>query len=119
MKKIVLYSLVLFLIQSCTITKYSDLNEEKYNCSNDITFWKNYEDTIQIKFVGIDSSIFKGKDYKMIADSLFWEGMGMGKYGRRDIINKNTGYTYRIIFNNKDYNNKTVPYDTLLYFEMY
>lgn len=108
--------LVVFTIQSCNT--FSKVKETEYECANDLTYWGGYEDTIQIKFVGVDSSIFKGKNYKVIADSLFWEGMGMGKYGRRDVMSKDTGRIHRIIFENEDYDYQVLPYDTLLYFRV-
>jgi hypothetical protein len=105
MKKIVLYSLTLFLIQSCTVFK------NKPNCSQDIVDLINYEDTIKVEFRGVDSLIFKDKDYKHIADSLLWNYNNI--YMRIDVKNIHTGYIHRIVFNRSTFD--LYPYDKVNY----
>jgi hypothetical protein len=112
MKKLIILGFTAFLIQSCTVTKYSNIDEEVYNCSNDITYWKNYEDTIRIEFVGVDSSIFKGKNYKMIADSLNW--IENDKYSHYDVQNIETGEIHRVIWSKAKYDTIS-PFDTTKY----
>lgn len=106
MKKILLYSLTVFLIQSCTVLK------TKSNCSQDIKDLINYEDTIQIEFVGVDSSIFKDKNYKIVADSLFWNQIN--NYGKYDVMDLNTQSIHRIIYPRKKFDSE-LPFDTLKY----
>jgi hypothetical protein len=88
MKKLSITSLLFCLLLSC--------KSQVKSCEQSLVNWKNYEDTIQIEFVGIDSSIFKGKDYHYVADSLFWNHNGI--YHRYDIKNIETGKIHRIIF---------------------
>jgi hypothetical protein len=90
MKKVLLYGLTVFLIQSCTVS------EHKPNCNQDITDLINYEDTIKVEFKGIDSLVFKNKDYKHTADSLMANHNDV--YMRIDVQNIHTGYIHRIVF---------------------
>jgi len=90
MKKILLFGLTVCLIQSCTVFK------QKPNCGQDITDLVNYEDTIKVEFKGIDSLVFKNKDYKHVADSLMANHNDV--YMRIDVQNIHTGYIHRIVF---------------------
>ena len=83
------------------------------NCDQTLINWRNYEDTIKIEFVGIDSSIFKGKDYHYVADSLFWNHNGV--YHRYDIKNIKTGEIHRVIFERQKYRNGVRPFNVLLF----
>jgi hypothetical protein len=105
MKKLIILGFASFLIQSCTVFKH------KPNCSQDIVDLINYEDTIKIEFRGVDSLIFKDKDYKHIADSLLWNHNNM--YMRIDVKNIHTGYIHRIVFNRSTFDN--YPYDEVNY----
>jgi len=106
MKKLIILGAVLINIMSCTaqITK----------CEQGLIDWKNYEDTIKIEFIGIDSSIFKGKNYKIVADSLFFKTGG--EYRKWDLKNIQTGYIHRIWFERKKYNYPdNLPFDPTIY----
>jgi hypothetical protein len=105
MKKALLYSLTVFLIQSCTVFKH------KHDCSRDIVDLINYEDTIKVEFKGIDSLVFKNKDYKHISDSLMINHNDI--YMRIDVQNIHTGYIHRIVFNRGAFNR--YPYDEVNY----
>jgi len=108
MKKLVMLSLVVLTLQSCGIFKKV---EKKETCSQDIINWINYEDTIQVEFKGIDSLLFKGKDYKKISDSLMW--YDNGHYMKIDVQNRQTGYIHRIVFKRDQFEH--YPYDIELY----
>jgi hypothetical protein len=105
MKKLIILGIVLINTISCIA--------QKTECEQGLQNWINYEDTIKIEFVGIDSSIFKGKDYKLVADSLFFKTMD--KYRKWDIKNIQTGYIHRIWFERAKYNPSNLPYDSTIY----
>jgi hypothetical protein len=105
MKKTLLFGLTVCLIQSCTVFK------QKSNCSQDITDLVNYEDTIKVEFKGIDSLVFKNKDYKHVADSLM--ANHNDAYMRIDVQNIHTGYIHRIVFSRGTFNR--YPYDGVNY----
>jgi len=104
MKKLVMFSLVALTIQSCGVFKKV---EKKETCSQDIINWINYEDTIQVEFKGVDSSLFKGKDYKKVSDSLMW--YDNGHYMSIDVQNIKTRYIHRIVFKRDQF--ERFPYD--------
>jgi hypothetical protein len=108
MKKLIILGAVLINTISCIA--------QKTECEQGLQNWINYEDTIKIEFVGIDSSIFKGKDYKLVADSLFFKTMD--KYRKCDIRDIQTGYIHRIWFERKKYNLNNLPYDPTIYEEV-
>ena len=105
MKKALLYSLAVLLIQSCTVFKH------KPDCGQDIVNLVNYEDTIKVEFKGIDSLVFKNKDYKHVADSLMYNHNNV--YMRIDVQNIHTGYIHRIVFSRGTFNR--YPYDEINY----
>jgi hypothetical protein len=105
MKKLLITSLLFCSFLSC--------KSQNKSCEQSLINWRNYEDTIQIEFVGIDSSIFKGKDYKHIADSLFWNHNEI--YHRYDIKNIKTGEIHRVIFERQKYKNGVRPFNVLLF----
>ena len=105
MKKALLYSLTVLLIQSCTVFKH------KPDCGQDIVNLVNYEDTIKVEFKGIDSLVFKNKDYKYVADSLMYNHNNV--YMRIDVQNIHTGYIHRIVFSRGTFNR--YPYDEINY----
>lgn len=104
MKKILIISLLFCSFLSC--------KSQNKGCEQSLVNWRNYEDTIQIEFVGIDSSIFKGKNYHSVADSLFWNHNEI--YHRYDIKNLKTGKIHRVIFERKKYF-YVRPFDELLF----
>ena len=103
-----MFGLVALTIQSCGVFRKV---EKKETCSQDIVRWINYEDTIQRVFLGVDSSLFKGKDYKKVSDSLFYNDNG--HYMRIDVKNLKTGYIHRIVFKRDQFEH--YPYDEELY----
>ena len=105
MKKVLLYSLTVLLIQSCTVFKH------KPDCGQDIVNLVNYEDTIKVEFKGIDSLVFKNKDYKHVADSLMYNHNNV--YMRIDVQNIHSGYIHRIVFSRGTFNR--YPYDEINY----
>jgi len=128
MKKLIILGAVLINMTSCIIQKneykqslteledYKDENEiqaQRNECAQTLIDLRNYEDTIKIEFIGIDSSIFKGKNYRMVSDSLLWDDSG--KYSRYDLQNIQTGYIYRIIFEGNKYDYDYQLYDRNIY----
>jgi hypothetical protein len=105
MKKLIILGSTIFLIQSCTVFKH------EHDCSQSITNLINYEDTIKVEFKGIDSLIFKNKNYKHVADSLLWNYNNI--YMRIDVKNIRTGYIHRIVFNRNVFDR--YPYDEINY----
>ena len=105
MKKLIILGFAAFLIQSCTVFKH------KPNCGQDIVDLINYEDTIKVEFKGIDSLIFKNKNYKHVADSLMYNHNDV--YMRIDVQNIHTGCIHRIVFSRGTFNR--YPYDEVNY----
>ena len=105
MKKLIILGAVLINTMSCIA--------QKTECEQGLQNWITYEDIIKIEFVGIDSSIFKGKDYKLVADSLFFDDIG--GYHRYDIKNIQTGYIHRVVFQRRYFNYNHLPYDSTIY----
>lgn len=92
MKKILVTGLLFCSFLSCK----SQITE----CGQNLKDWKAYEKAIQIKFVGIDSTIFKGKNYYQTADSLFWNQNGT--YHRYDFKSLKTGEIFRVVFKREE-----------------
>ena len=109
MKKILIVSLLLGSLTSCKAQKEPGL----IMCEQSLIDRKIYEDTIRIEFVGIDSLIFKGKNYRHVADSLFF--LPSDAYVRRDIRNIKTGEIHRIVYERKKYDYINKPYDIKIY----
>jgi len=110
MKKILILGLLLSSLTQCK----AQTNDKVYNCEQSLTHWRNYEDTICVEFIFIDSSIFKGKNYRDVADSLFWSDNV--RYHKRDIRNIKTGEIHRVIWDNRFAENfDLIPYDRTIY----
>lgn len=90
MKKLLIISLSFCSFLSCKSQIVENLNN-----------FRIYEDTIQIEFVGVDSLIFKNKDYHYTADSLRY--LCSGVYNWYDVQNLKTGKVHRIIFERKKF----------------
>jgi hypothetical protein len=106
MKKVIIFSFIALTIQSCNV--FSKI--EKTQTCNKIDYL-NYEDTIQVEFKGIDSILFKGKNYRKVCDSLFWDGDGL--YMRIDVQEIKTGYIHRICFKKDAF--ERYPYNSELF----
>ena len=123
MKKLVMLSLVVLTLQSCSLVKkidntcyriywtckfnYWDWDWKRhhgeikeYHCEESIKNAMIYEDTIEKIFLCVDSSIFKNKNLNIVDDSL--SRIANDDIYSADLLNNNTGYIFRVWYNIKN-----------------
>ena len=108
MKKLVILCLVVLIIQSCSFKQkynryqYSDnksfdtLSFQTHDCSQMVTHYLNYEDTIKRVYLGVDSTIFPINNRRHFEDSLAWSTKD--NITKCDIRDNRNGYIFRVWF---------------------
>jgi hypothetical protein len=65
MKKLIMFGLVALAIQSCGVLKKTKEKTVEHDCGAEALY--SYWDTIDVEFIGFDSSLFKGRVYREVA----------------------------------------------------
>ena len=112
MKKLILFSFIALSIQSCSVLYPLKYKFKKEHCSDDGKEFIEFNQTVPVQFIGIDSSVFKGKNYNYVADSLYFNHIN--EYGQRVLQDRVTQKIHKIVFEVKDFEN-TTPYDRTKY----
>lgn len=118
MKKVIIFSFIALTIQSCGLLKKNTV--EHNHCSEELEALYSFWDTVDVEFIGVDSSLFKGKVYRKVAlDMLVNSSL---YYRQINIQNIKTGKIHRLVLDQKvwlinghEIDIEEYPFDTTQY----
>lgn len=92
MKNLIMFGLVALAIQSCGVLKKTEKKTVQHDCGAEALY--SYWDTIDVEFIGFDSSLFKGRVYREVAfENEIYRGGGVRSI---NIQNIETGKIHRL-----------------------